>query len=95
MIFFFLFFFFGIGIGRLGVMGNKVRKGKREKEKEFMANRRVPWIDVDLGLPTLSYLTLLVVRIRHILLLSIPKTKPIIMTEKVGGSHYWTIISDS
>lgn len=76
-------------------MGNEVRKGKREKEKEFMANRRVPWIDVYLGLPTLSYLTLLVVRIRQILLLSIPKAKPIIMTEKVGGSHYWTITSDS
>lgn len=67
-------------------MGNEVRKGKREKEKEFMANRRVPWIDVYLGLTTLSYLTLLVVRIRQILLLllSIPKAKPIIMTEKVS-----------
>lgn len=35
-----------------------------EKEKKFMENRRVPWIDVYLGLPTLSYLTLLVVRIQ-------------------------------
>lgn len=72
-------------------------KEKGKKKKKFMANRRVPWIDVYLGLPTsLSYLTLLVVRIRQILLLlSIPKAKPIIMTEKVGGSHHWTITSDS
>lgn len=73
-----------------------MKSKRRKKKKKFMANRRVPWIDVYLGLPTLSYLTLLVVRIRQILLLiSIPKAKPIIMTEKVGGSHYRTIISDS
>lgn len=67
--------------------GIRCEKEKGKKEKEFMANRRVPWIDVYLGLPTLSYLTfqLLVVRIRQILLvLSIPKAKPIIMTEKVS-----------
>lgn len=83
---FFSLFFFGIDIGRVGVMGNECEKEKGKKEKEFMANRRVPWIDVYLGLPTLSYLTLLVVRIRQILLLllSIPKAKPIIMTEKVS-----------
>lgn len=60
-------------------------KEKGKKKKKFMANRRVPWIDVYLGLPTLSCLTLLVVRIRQIFLLrSIPKAKPIIMTEKVS-----------
>lgn len=64
----------------------RCEREKGKKEKKFMANRRVPWIDVYLGLPTLSYLTLLVVRIRQILLLllSIPKAKPIIMTEKVS-----------
>lgn len=50
--------FLGIGIGRVGVMGNEVRKGKGKKEKEFMANRRVPWIDVYLGLPYLPYFIL-------------------------------------
>lgn len=50
-------------------MGNEVRIVKGKKKKKFMANRRVPWTDVYLGLPTLSYLTLLVVRIRQILLL--------------------------
>jgi len=53
----------------------RCEKEKGKKKKKFMANRRVPWIDVYLGLPTLSYLTLLVVRIRQILLLlSIPNS---------------------
>lgn len=36
----------------------KRKKGKKKKKKKFMANRRVPWIDVYLGLPdfTLPYL---------------------------------------
>lgn len=56
---FFFLFLFGIDIGRLGVVGNEVRKGKREKRKRIHGKQKGtldrcgPW-------PTyfiLSYLT--------------------------------------